>query len=227
MVSKTLSDLFAVTSLLQGFSHSRQLQPGVMFVPGRAEKDDLELLYAAAAWLGVGGTDRYLVFPGHDGSYANGERVKTGYAGFDSWKEWIARCNLPADRVLPCVVRPGQEHITHTREETDGFILRAQEHCWRSAVALAFPHQLPRVMGCLLKSMEELQYSLDILPRAPDQIQWHRPVYGSLGQTLKARWCHTDEELERILKYQENGWMSSLAQVRDYLLRLHGPEPAL
>ncbi len=235
MDQSNLLELFQVTCLMQGFLNYGRAFPRVMFVAGRAQGDDQELIYAAGMWL-----KRYqhvnscIVFPGHDGSYADGQRVATGYPGFDNWRDRILRFGqntLPYE-VLPCVVRAGHEKITHTREETDGFVLRAQERGWQSAFVMAHAHQLPRLMACILKSMEELQYPMDVYPKLPEKdsycqneasTDWQKVVYGSLGQQSKARWQHIEEELNRILSYQEKGWMVPLAKLRDYLLRQNTP----
>lgn len=224
ILEQCMLELFEVTCLLQGFRLGDLTSVNVKFVPGRAQGDESELLTHAGVWLAADPRNHYLIFPGHDGSYANGQRVPTGYQGFDRWQAWITgfyRIGLPPERVLSCVVRPGHEKITHTREETDGFVLRAQEQSWKHAIVLAHPHQLPRVMGCLLKSMGELKYSMVVWPDSPFVTSWHHEVYGSLGKQSLPRWHHIKEELSRILTYVDKGWMAPLTQVRDYLLRLH------
>lgn len=225
-----LVELSEVNALLSNGDYSIVESSGcqTMFVAGRAEDDYGELLFSAARWWLKHNTSTNLVIPGHDGSYRNEERVATGYPGFKNWKAEILRIcaspewshkNVSPNHILPCVVRKGHEKITHTREETDGFVLRAMGLGWKSAFVMANFHQLPRLMGCLLKSLDELGYSLKAQPIAP-HCDWRFPVYGSLGQKQFPRWQHVKEEIDRMEKYIANGWMVPLATLRDYLLNL-------
>lgn len=218
--------LFRVMCLLQGWS-GWPPRGSVVFVPGRAQGDweahqKGEGLLERAADI-YKNTPYYrlsaVVIPGHDGSYRDGERVATGYPGFEAWKTALQKLDVHAEAVVSCVVREGYEKITHTREETGGFVLRAKERGWTYAVVLAHPHQLPRVFGCLLRSFEEIGYYLTAVPAIPESVSWLRPVYGSLGAEQLSRYAHIDEELKRIAQYVENGWMAPLDQIRNYLLK--------
>lgn len=223
---EAMFDLFEIGNLLQG-RNAREAPAQAIFVPGRAQGDwerfpnNRGLLEHAdsLARRYLDSSPHPVVIPAHDGSYdGEGRRVSTGYPGFERWREELINLGTPQRCIFGTLIRDGEEKMTHTRAETDGFVRLAKQEKWRSAIVIAYPHQLPRVMGCLLKSLEVENHRMHITPDAPVPHRWDIPVYGSLGAKKMPRRQHIREEIERALEYVEKGYMVPLLQIRDYLL---------
>src|SRR5581483_12246268 len=99
------------------------------------------------------------------------------------------------------------------------FILRMKELQYHTAAVIAHPHQIVRVMACILASMKKIDHHCAVIPHLPNYLAWMRPVYGSLGQQQLPRWQHIEQEVLQILDYLEKGYMVPLEELVKYLLR--------
>ncbi len=208
-------------NLTQG--HRVPIPAQSFFIPGRAPGDYAGLLEKARQlWYRQPATK--VVIPGHDASYKNGTRMPDGYPGFENWKRQLSQprqrsSGISPDSIISCVVRPERQTVTHTREETDGFVLRAKEHGWKTVGVLAHANQQPRVMCCMLASSKEFGYPMKIVPLAPDETDWKEVVRGSLGELEAPRYMQIRQEFIRILDYIRKEYMVPLSVLKEYLTR--------
>lgn len=190
------------------------------FVFGRASGDWEEdlcnngVLHIAVA-LYRAGLAEYVVIPGYDCTQtAEGLPVPTGYPGRERWKGFLQeRLEVPHHCIWST-----RGHGTNTKTEGDDFILLARKRGWKSAAVIMQPHQALRAMLGLVRSLEQLQYPMRIVPVIPQRVQWKKHVFGSQGQGGFERYKHIAWEWERIPKYQANGDLASLQELYSYLL---------
>jgi len=162
-----------------------------------------------------------VAIPGHDGSYDDsGQRVPTGYLGYQAWRTMLVSLGVSSSRITPFIVRPSHEKITHTREETDGLVLLAQQQNWQNIILIAFPHQLPRVLASLLMSCRVLGVNINAYPWVPRPIDWDTLSHGSRGLTALPLHQQVYEEKERCNNYPNKGWIVPLPEVERYLADL-------
>ncbi|MBI2596430.1 hypothetical protein HYW46_06915 [Candidatus Daviesbacteria bacterium] len=108
----------------------------------------------------------------------------------------------------------------HTRQENDAFLDLAKSRLWESGIIVAHPHQLLRSILGMVQSMDQQRYWIKVYTAAPLFTNWREPVNGNQGQELKPRMMHIENEIERILKYQNLGLLASFEQFLDYAKNL-------
>ncbi len=107
----------------------------------------------------------------------------------------------------------------HTREENDAFLNLAIDRGWKSAVILAQPHQIVRIMLGLVQAMQRKSYWMKVFTAHPKYTPWLEIVMGSQGLEEKMRFRHIEDECNRIFYYIEQGNIATLEQLEDYLQR--------
>lgn len=160
---------------------------------------------------------RHVVLPAAEGSFTpEGQRVPTGYPGLTEWQKRLQKLSVGSIRHAP---DPGPV-LCHTRSEGDEFVLLAKHHEWETAVAIANPHQLLRIMLGFLVSFRLVRYRLRVWPLCPKHTAWTKCVYGSQGERELPRYLHIAEEWRRILRYQEQGDLARFEELSEYLTAL-------
>ncbi len=141
----------------------------------------------------------------------------TDYPGGHAWRDYLINQEVNEGDIF---LTSGEMRVQHTRSEGDEFIECARKEGWRSALILANPHQILRAMLGLVKTLKIFNYHMCLYPAAPPRVAWRKEVYGSKGQRRLRRHEHINEEWARIQRYQAQGDLASLAELRDYLLSL-------
>lgn len=107
----------------------------------------------------------------------------------------------------------------NTKTESEGFLALAKEKSWNTAVVLAQPHQILRAILGLVKSMEQQNYWIYAYPVIPSYTPWQEVVSGSQGFEKKTREEHIRDEYDRIVRYQQQGYLASFDELFNYLRR--------
>lgn len=154
-----------------------------------------------------------IVIPGYVGNPdGEGGVISTAYPGWKRWEEKLASLDVPTT----CIART-QGLGTNTKTEGDDFIFMSQPFWWRKAVVVTHPHQMLRAMLGLVKSMQTIDYWMNLLPVCPSQIDWTADTYGSQGAKRMPRHEHISEEWERIPRYQAQGDLATFMELSVYL----------
>lgn len=157
-----------------------------------------------------------IVIPGYAGNPdGKGGIIRSAYPGRERWKEELTYLSVPVGSVA--LTRGAG---TNTKTEGDDFVLLARQHSWRKAVVVTQPHQMLRAMLGLVKTMEQVDYWMNVLPVCPSQIDWAAPVYGSQGKKCLLRQEHIDEEWDRIPRYQKQGDLATFKELERYLCNM-------
>lgn len=195
-----------------------------IFVFGRADREwemtpGNEGILQTAADLFQKKVAPRIVIPGYLGNPdGRGGVILTAYPGWKIWVRALMGHQVPRKNIF---TTEGQEG-TNTKTEGNDFVLAALHHKWTSAVVVTHPHQMLRAMLGLVRTMEQMDYWLNILPICPSQINWADPVFGSQGEKCLLRHQHIDEEWERIPRYQEQGDLVTFEELEVYLRNVLG-----
>lgn len=232
--------MFEVMCLLQGWAAPPFAD--ALFVSGRDEddyasvdlprnnnqRDEGALAAAVRVWHDLRKSamdDLWLVFPGEDGSYAQGRRQTHGYPGFEKWRnEAVLSGSVPQRNILPapvCSADLARDKITtNARLEMAAFVALARERGWRMAGLVASAYHMPRVFGTALMATRKAKYSMNFWPVLPSVTQLSRSVYGSGSLRQRPRFAHMRLEADKITDYVLRGYMVSLPEMIGYLTNL-------
>lgn len=229
-----LEALFFCASLLPG-NWPKRVSTDCVFIPGLAvdnwqddEDDDgilstaAELYHQAARTLPSGGA-HIVVIPGSVGSMPQGRGgvpSLTGYPGGTVWHKELRLLDVPADAIVfySCDDVGPDGKSWNTRTEADAFVSLARTRGWTSAVVLATPFHLLRVLCTLVQALDDQRYRLALFPVTPRSVSWTKAVYHSQGAERLPRFEHIRREWERIRRYRENGSLCSFERLAAYLL---------
>lgn len=209
-----------VMALLYGYCPDDATDDKVdaIFVFGRAQGEWKEGpgnkgVMKLAAWLWKLEVAPRIVIPGYAGTPdGQGGFISTGYPGWEVWQEELKRLNVPSS----CIAKTKGEG-TNTKTEGDDFVSLSRQDEFKSAVVVMYPHQMLRAMLGLVKSMEQMDYWMNVLPVCPTQVDWTDEVYGSQGERRLPRHLHIDEEWKRIPRYQQQGDLATFGDLEEYL----------
>jgi hypothetical protein len=158
-----------------------------------------------------------IVIPGYVGSERG--QGETGYPGPIMWRDELEILGVPEIHVFPT-----EGKGINTRTETDDFLDLAVDSGWARVVAVTQQSHALRAMLGTVKALQErgLLQTMQVVPAWPLPIDWTRPCYGSQGTGPYPRLKWIDEEFERIPRYQQKGDLATLAELSQYLERIHG-----
>ena len=182
-----------------------------LFFYGRSFGDETGLFELAASMFHQG-TVKFIAIVNSDGQRLGSDIPFQAHIGKDEFRRRLIELDIPDDKII-CPDLPGY----HTRQETDAFLDLAKKQGWTSAVNLNQPHQVLRTMLGTLKSLEQLNYGMEIYAASPSFVLWQEVVKGSQGLEAKTREEHIAEELSRIPTYQEKGDICSFEELFVYL----------
>lgn len=178
------------------------------FFHARAHRDDDGLLELIREMHREQKMD-WVVINGSDGRTKGGSTVAEVWPGVENYDRRLGDVGV----AMPVISEPAFD----TKEENETFLKISMIQRWRSGVILAQPHQLPRAMLGMIRSMTVHDYPMRIYCVAPKTVDWFKPVYGSLGRKLLPRIDHINEELTRISDYQAKGDLATFDELFAYL----------
>lgn len=191
----------------------------VLFVPGRALHDweptegDQGILVRAKEVLRDGCVQK-IVLNGAGANFGpDGLPIPTSWPGCDRWIEELCRLEVDDESIVRTA---GSQN---TGDECDEFVRLAQHEGWSTALVLVNPHQVLRTMLTFLRSFRVVGYTLRSRPIAPRWWSWTKVVYGSQGRGPFPRHEHIQLELDLIPGYIERGWLGTLEELEQYLLK--------
>lgn len=184
----------------------------VLYIPGLSagmlESADI---FEIAARSEHSGTARRIAFNGSDGSAELNGTPGAAWPGKDFYVKELRRRHVPAEVLVP--TGPG----VHTRSETDEFVRTAKEHGWKRAGYLTVAYHYPRVFSCLVKSMQETGYTLDVFACGPPSTNWYLPMLGSQGLSNTTSEQAALDDVIKTLSYIERGFGAPPDDVLAYL----------
>ena len=111
---------------------------------------------------------------------------------------------------------------THTLNEGFAFSERAEELGWKSAIVIAQPFQLPRIMCTHLHVMRKRAYPMRVYAAGPRSVDYTKVTSGNQGAAGLRRFDQIEMEAERLPKYQAQGNLASLQELVEYMLTGRG-----
>lgn len=154
----------------------------------------------------------YIAINNSEGQGVDTPEPQSAWPGRDVYVARLLAQGVPGERIVPTNIPALQ-----TRQENDAFLDLAKSRTWGSGVIVANPHQLLRSILGMVQAMDNLGYKMRVYTAASQFTDWFELVNGNQGQELKPRLEHIDNEIGRILKYQNSGQLASFAQYFDYL----------
>ncbi|TSC71561.1 MAG: hypothetical protein G01um101438_1035 [Parcubacteria group bacterium Gr01-1014_38] len=235
-----LKALFYCASLLLG-NWPKNFIADCVFIPGLAvdnwqeDEDDDGILSTAAALYQQAtnapfrGGARTVVIPRYVGSMPQGRGgvpSPTGYPGGAVWTAELRRLDVPADAIVfySCDDVGPDGKSWNTRTEADAFVGVARARDWTSAVVLATPFHLLRVLCTIVQALSDARYRLRLFPVTPRSVSWTKAVYHSQGVERLPRFEHIGRERERMPRYREQGSLCSFGHLATYLLKTLGDD---
>lgn len=207
LATKTAVLLHQVDTIL---SHSYPTKDvDALFFHARSYGDD-EGLFKLASDMYQDRKVRHVVVFNSDGRRHGGVVPGESNPGMDYYIDQLEQ------RSVPNILSP-REPGYHTRTETDGFVEIAKEHGWRSAVVIAQPHQLLRIMLGTVTVMAKTGYWMEVYTAAPQSVQWLLVTRTNQGRQEETRIENAQRELLRIPDYQKRGHLATLEELMDYL----------
>ena len=156
-----------------------------------------------------------IVIPGYIGQ-EKGQGLY-GYPGPEVWKqELVRRYHIP-----PLHVKTTKGEGFNTKTEMDDMLDLAQANNWQTIIGVThFTHALRAMLGTVKSLQNRGLMHYKVLPCWPTKFDLSQQSYGSQGQGPFSRAEWIDQEFERIPRYQEEGDLATLEELRDYLLTL-------
>lgn len=184
----------------------------VLYVPGLSVGmlESANILDIAAGYMRRGNA-AYLAFNGSDGSGALNAPPGSAWPGKDYYVTELLKRDVPQGALVP--TGPGM----HTRDETDKFVLAAKNYSWKRAGYLTVAYHYPRVFSCLVKSMQEMDYDLDVWACSPPTTNWYHPMLGSQGLEQTRSVEAALDDVRKCITYVERGYGASFDKVFSYL----------
>ena len=146
-----------------------------------------------------------------DGRRDGGIVPAEAWPGKDSWIQKLT--NFGVDRIILT------SEAYNTKSESYSFLYKAKELDFKSAVVIAQPHQIVRVMLTLVKVMAKTHFYIRIYCLCPHSTSWSKEVYGSQGNKSMPRKLHIQEEFKRIVKYQKTDDLVNFPELFTYLAK--------
>ncbi|WP_242928621.1 YdcF family protein [Pontibacter vulgaris] len=148
-----------------------------------------------------------------------GTKAMSGYPGYESWKQEIAKLGILEPVLEPVAPIPPDTELLHTFIEAQSMVRHAQKQQYKRIIVTAAPFQQPRAfMTAVTMALREYpDLYLYSLPGQP--LPWQEEVTHSQGQVQGTRAELIEGEMDRIKKYYAKGDLASVDEVLDYLNR--------
>lgn len=179
-----------------------------------AGKNDI---FHEAANLIKEGKARHIFISDSEGQRVGGTTPREANPGKTLWTDRLVRLGVNRNQIVYCPNAVPGELGFHTKTEGDAFLNMAANLNLGSAVVLTQPHQIARAMLGVVKTINDTGQEIDVWCMAPDSTDWNKRVMGSQGKELKPRRDHVPDEIDRIFKYQKEGYLASFDDLYAYL----------
>lgn len=155
---------------------------------------------------------------------SEGERVgetipRTAYPGKSLWTDRLVKLGVKEGQIIYCPNPMPGERGFNTKTEAEAFLKKMNEMGLHTAAALTHPHQIVRAMLGIVKSINDTGSETDVWCMSPQSTDWNKKVRGSQGLELKPRIDHVQDEIDRIIKYQNKGDIASFEELNMYLTK--------
>lgn len=178
-----------------------------VFFHARGFGDD-DGLFELAAQLIKDGAARFVAINGFDGEGMGSEKVSLGK---DEYLRRLEECGLERSSIT--LTEPAR----NTRDENTAFLGLARERGWQSAIIIAQPHQLFRIILGALNEMKRRQMSFILRWAYPSNVDWQKLIRASQGEVRNCRFDDIRAEFERIPRYIAKGDLVTLGELIEYL----------
>lgn len=101
------------------------------------------------------------------------------------------------------------DEALNTRAENHVFLRLALTSGWKTAIIVAWPHQLLRACLGMVAAMRQSQRWLNVYTAYPRHVDWGAFVSGSQSANPQRRSVELGAEMERISLYQKKGDLAS------------------
>lgn len=215
----------------------------VLFFHGRAWGDEGRLLDFAARAL-KNGQARQILLPGYDGQifrpdiswqeqYGKGlDKYKSsrGRAGFAQiLDQSLMRIDSYGSGLMGSVFFTSAK-VLSTKQENEAlldYVLefnkdKSPDEQIKRVALLAHPHQLPRAILGMVKTLLDRESELAIFTAHPLITAWNVEVKGSQGKNSMSRRRHAREEIVRVPRYQKTGDLASADELLAYYQKRDG-----
>lgn len=213
-----MDEFYALLALRALFFRPPPPKVSAAFFHGRALKgegetaEDGDFLFELVAAGYRRGQFPLVVIPGGDGSGMDGTPA---WAGSAVWRRRLEA--LGVGEIADAEATP-----INTREENRAFLGAAKSAGFKSAVVVAQPHQIPRIMLGMVDEMDKVGYPMRVYPLSPSvwRVNWTAYVRGSQGKNPVPRVFQVLAEARRWGTYQAKGDLVSWRRLLEYLTAL-------
>lgn len=162
---------------------------------------------------------QYLLLADSEGERVGENTPLAAYPGKSLWTQRLTKLGVNQEQIIYSPHLVTGERGFHTKSEAEAFLQTAVERKFRTAVVLTQPHQILRAMLGVVKVINEKNLQINVWCVTPESTDWDKEVKGSQGMKRKPRREHILDEVERILKYQDQGDIASFDELFAYLER--------
>lgn len=220
--TKRLFDLARATTMLLSDRPSEPVD--AIFFFGRsyfdAGKNDL---YRIAVDLIKDKKAQYILLPGDEGFRMGGSVPRESRPGISLETDRLTKMGVDRDKIFYCPHSVAGTVGFNTKTEGNAFLKIAREKGFKKVVILTQPHQIVRAMLGVVETIDN--QDIDAWCLVPQSTDWQVRVKGSQGKERKPRAEHIQDEIDRILKYQDQGDLASFKELFAYLERRDSRNP--
>ncbi|EKD94507.1 MAG: hypothetical protein ACD_26C00034G0042 [uncultured bacterium] len=187
-----------------------------IFLFSRSPEDSIAVVELASDLI-LGGIAKFILLADQDGEKWKRIIKYEANPGKNYYIKQLIKNGVSSDKIILCSHQVKDQIGFNTREESDSFLLMSAKKNYKTAVLVTQPHQILRATLGTLKTNIDKKYNMKFWCATPQSIDWYEKAGGSQGLEVKPRIDHIQDEVERVIKYQQKGDLATFQEFFDFI----------